>query len=1021
MKKNIISLLQNGVITINDLSEELKNDKEIILSVVKINGLLLEFASDELKSDKEVVLAALKNDKNALEYVSDKMKSDIDVFLLTDSSSTSYLHGINWYDKIGKEQFQEYINLDINFEDKILETNQNINEGFHQLNDDSSNFSSDNYSENKSFILFFDTETNGLPKNWQASVDELENWPRLIQLAYVVYDLEGNIIFSSNEIVKPIGFNIPDDVSKIHGITNEIAFNEGLPITQVLERFLKYLSVSNVLVAHNMAYDEKVMGSELLRHGYQNSLEDKEKICTMLASVDVCKIKGTYGFKWPKLEELYYHLFNKQFDGAHNALNDVQATAKCFWELVNIKKINVPDSVKNNLTKDNSITQQSYELIIDKINYAIKFKKAVYLKYKNNNGEISERILRNINYSINKLPDNEIKFYNITDDYITGFCSKNFEQRTFNINRIITLNVIQINPKLVDIDELNIPSLIPCSRNGVKKIVDRSTLETVLVQKGNYDKIKFYNYFTNNTMLLEKDGKKTFYNKHSNFNDLVWYDHFQKIDENYAIVKLNSKHRIINVSDPNYSNDYWFDYITIGTNIANYQFDVYFDLTPKRAIFMNFGKWGIIDFQNKIIVDPKFDKIYQLNKQLLLICRGEKWGLFDLITLNWFTNLYYDEFITYSSPFLILKVKEKFVLYDTRTMNIVFDQFAKISFDDEYFILTDFNNKCGIYAPVQNYQSSCSWNKINHFDGKYVYFEENHKKGCFDTVSGITIGEPIFNNFSCFYSEISKVQIEDQLFFLTKDGKLEEHNLPTFNGAICIEYGPITIFQINNEHSTDFKIFLGNILTKNLNFIREDNHRGKSHVKIEMRKSKKDEELYFCISERVFWNIDKYGNTTFSPKLFFSLTKDKIESDNFYSGIEINKNGWKVSELIQNKDTNNSDLNFAITELENTNWNLDDNIENNDSRKIYFKDELVFEFTCESVKFGPFINGISELDVCHWADHEGYCGHYYGFLDINGNYYFDYANEVYDPKLLDDNTNNTNLDIFNLEDDDLPF
>jgi DNA polymerase III subunit epsilon len=188
-------------------------------------------------------------------------------------------------------------------------------------------------------ILFFDTETTGLPKNWKAPVTDLNNWPRLVQLAYLVYDFDGNITHSCNEIIKPEGFTIPLESSKVHGINTEIALQRGNKIADVLELFQIHLKRANLLVAHNMAFDEKIIGAELLRLGHQNILEQKDKICTMLETVDLCAIEGPYGFKWPKLEELHRNLFGCDFEGAHDALADIQATAKCFWELV-LKKIN---------------------------------------------------------------------------------------------------------------------------------------------------------------------------------------------------------------------------------------------------------------------------------------------------------------------------------------------------------------------------------------------------------------------------------------------------------------------------------------------------------------------------------------------------------------------------------------------------------------------------------------------------------------------------------------------------------
>jgi DNA polymerase III epsilon subunit-like protein len=184
-------------------------------------------------------------------------------------------------------------------------------------------------------ILFFDTETTGLPKNWKATVTDLDNWPRLVQLAYLVYDFDGNLIHSCNEIVKPNGFTIPLDASNVHGITTDIANQRGSKIEEVFELFSIHLKRAKVIVAHNMAYDEKIIGAELIRLGLGNILDSKEKICTMISTVDLCKIDGPYGYKWPKLEELHRFLFNHDFDGAHDALADIQATAKCFWELMN--------------------------------------------------------------------------------------------------------------------------------------------------------------------------------------------------------------------------------------------------------------------------------------------------------------------------------------------------------------------------------------------------------------------------------------------------------------------------------------------------------------------------------------------------------------------------------------------------------------------------------------------------------------------------------------------------------------
>jgi DNA polymerase III subunit epsilon len=182
-------------------------------------------------------------------------------------------------------------------------------------------------------LLFFDTETTGLPKNYKAPITDLNNWPRLVQLAYLLYDADGNLISSKDYLIKPDGFTIPEGASRIHGITTERAINFGIPIATVLSQFNDLVNKCEVMVAHNISFDEKIVGSELIRNGMANTLALKKKICTMQSTTDFCAISGYYGNKWPKLSELHYKLFNIGFDEAHDASVDIKATAKCFWEL----------------------------------------------------------------------------------------------------------------------------------------------------------------------------------------------------------------------------------------------------------------------------------------------------------------------------------------------------------------------------------------------------------------------------------------------------------------------------------------------------------------------------------------------------------------------------------------------------------------------------------------------------------------------------------------------------------------
>lgn len=181
--------------------------------------------------------------------------------------------------------------------------------------------------------LFFDTETTGLPKNWKAPVTDVENWPRIVQIAWIMCDSKGTELERRSYIVRPEGFSIPADAARVHGITTERALREGVVLSEVCGEFREYLDKTEYLVGHNIQFDEKVLGAEFVRMGVQSRLGDIPTICTMRGGTDFCAIPGPYGYKWPKLLELHEALFGESFTEAHDASVDIGATARCFWEL----------------------------------------------------------------------------------------------------------------------------------------------------------------------------------------------------------------------------------------------------------------------------------------------------------------------------------------------------------------------------------------------------------------------------------------------------------------------------------------------------------------------------------------------------------------------------------------------------------------------------------------------------------------------------------------------------------------
>lgn len=206
-------------------------------------------------------------------------------------------------------------------------------------------------------IIIFDTETTGLPKSRQSLVTNTEEWPHIVQFSYIIYELTTNQIeVVSDHIIKlEEDINIPEESSKIHGITKEISNEKGVSIKEVIDRFIVDLSDCELLIAHNLEFDMNVLIVELIRmNRYAELLEDNvsinfnntayekiiniKKYCTMKETEKKCNIKavsqtGKEYTKYPTLGELHYYLFRSYPKNLHNSLNDILICLRCFYML----------------------------------------------------------------------------------------------------------------------------------------------------------------------------------------------------------------------------------------------------------------------------------------------------------------------------------------------------------------------------------------------------------------------------------------------------------------------------------------------------------------------------------------------------------------------------------------------------------------------------------------------------------------------------------------------------------------
>ncbi len=185
-------------------------------------------------------------------------------------------------------------------------------------------------------FLVFDTETTGLIRSYSAPFSDSDNWPRVVQLAWQLHDEKGKLMEHGDFIIRPEGFDIPFSAEKIHGISTALALQEGTSLSEALDAFESAVGKAHRLVGHNLEFDRLVLQAEYYRLQRTCTWNEIPVIDTCQEdTAQLCQLPGGRNgkFKFPKLEELYAHLFSESIAQAHNATADVEASARVFVAL----------------------------------------------------------------------------------------------------------------------------------------------------------------------------------------------------------------------------------------------------------------------------------------------------------------------------------------------------------------------------------------------------------------------------------------------------------------------------------------------------------------------------------------------------------------------------------------------------------------------------------------------------------------------------------------------------------------
>jgi len=182
--------------------------------------------------------------------------------------------------------------------------------------------------------LVFDASANGRPRSYKAPLDDTAAWPNLMHLSWILLDKDLKPIEDYNVLIKPEGYSPTEAALKSHHLDEEKIRNSPDTLEATLAKFSESVKKSKYLFAHNLQYNEGVIGSEYYRKSITSPLIAAEKFCLMHEATYFCKLPGKRGYKWPSLQEMHSLMFKQGFTPSGHARADVIAASRCFIYLM---------------------------------------------------------------------------------------------------------------------------------------------------------------------------------------------------------------------------------------------------------------------------------------------------------------------------------------------------------------------------------------------------------------------------------------------------------------------------------------------------------------------------------------------------------------------------------------------------------------------------------------------------------------------------------------------------------------
>lgn len=175
-------------------------------------------------------------------------------------------------------------------------------------------------------LLFIDTETT-----WLSADDQI------LQFAAIYGIFDGENFYEERRINQYINISTKINffAQRVHGISKSMVAKYEY-IDSYIDTFLEYIHKSDHIIGHNISFDIRMLQQSCKRIAKSYDFSTVKTFCTMKDINHVSDLPK----KRPKLWLLYSYLFGKEFENAHDAMSDIEATKDCFMELAKRGHIN---------------------------------------------------------------------------------------------------------------------------------------------------------------------------------------------------------------------------------------------------------------------------------------------------------------------------------------------------------------------------------------------------------------------------------------------------------------------------------------------------------------------------------------------------------------------------------------------------------------------------------------------------------------------------------------------------------